>query len=135
MRKLVVGIVAAALLAPAGAQAKPGNLIASDTDSSDSFVSVNVYDFSIEYPKAVTYRLTLDPQAPGVVDGEVTCYRGKRRVSRDFAVPTSASLTKKAPLTLRKPESCYVDVSFEYDDYEQAGTLKLELFAKYRKRH
>lgn len=135
MRRALLAAIALALMAPASAEAAPGKLISSASDTGDSFVSANAYAFSIENPKRVTYRLTISPAAPGSVEGNVSCDRGVRHVSRDYKRPTSSSEMVKVPLTIRKPDSCYVDLTFSYDDYEQPGSAKLDLFAKYRKRH
>lgn len=114
--------------------AGPAKLLDSSQDTGETFVSANVFAFGIERPKTITYRATLSPPAPAEIKGTVNCDRGRREVERDYMQPTSASLTKQVPLTIRKPDECYVDLYLEYADYEQAGTLKLELFATKRKR-
>ena len=73
---------------------------------------------------------------PGPVSAEVaaTNYDGMIAEGRVLA-KLADNVVVKVPLTIRKPDSCYVDLTFSYDDYEQPGSAKLDLFAKYRKRH
>lgn len=127
----VIGVVALMVILPPTAQAKPAKLIESDSDTSSMpFVVVSGF---IERPKTVTYRVTMDPPGAAVISGSSDCDRGKRSIGRDFELPISSSGAGKVPLTISRADSCIVSLSLDYDDYDQAGTLKLELFAKKRK--
>lgn len=127
----VVSGVALVVILPPTAQAKPPKLIESDSDTSSMpFVVVSGF---IERPKTVTYRVTMDPPGAAVISGSSDCDRGKRSIGRDFELPISSSGAGKVPLTISRADSCIVSLSLDYDDYDQAGTLKLELFAKKRK--
>lgn len=132
MRRIALA-VALLLLAPATAHAGIGKLIDSSTESGDSLVWPYASGY-IDAPKQITYRVTMNPPAPAEGTADVTCWKGKRDVTREYPWSRSTSFTARAKLTIRRPDDCWVSVDFAYLDYDQGGTVKVELFAKQRKR-
>lgn len=135
-RGQVLVVLLLALAVPQQAEAGPGKLIASSSDSG-SYVSPSVY-VSFDRPRglSLTYQVTMDPQTLAEGEANVDCSKRRREVERDFPWASSTSFSAPITLTLKRPDYCSVSVDFSYDDiFLEYGSARIDLYAKQRKKH
>ena len=134
MFALAVALASVVALLPQQAEAAPGKLIASDSDSG-SLAWPAVYA-SFDRPRrlSLTYRITMDPQLPASGEVNVDCSRRRREVERDFPWASSTSFSAPIKLTLKRADYCSVDIDFYYDEDPDFASAQIDLYAKQRKK-
>lgn len=128
MRRWIVGVLVLALVAPASAQAK---LLASSSDIG-TWPVPDVYG-SISRPQSMFFRVTMDPSLPAHGKARISCDKGIREASREFAWSESASFERAIPIPFRKADYCSAGVDFYYEEDFEAS-VQLDLYATARKK-
>lgn len=125
VRRLLAPIAVALCVAlPQSAQAV---LVSEGSDVGD-FPTAQAGDF-LYSPSHVRIQVTASPNAAIQVTVDLQCERGRsnRRVQPKFSYG-SGPVTIRPKLPLGKPDACYVGVTAEYADVEQAGEIRASIY-------
>lgn len=102
------------------------------SEDSGEFPFVYGSDYT-ERPTELTFQLRASPTAPVDVEWSITCYKGNRSVGRDFTHPSQTPpVFGTVPLTIERPDDCSWSGDASYTDFDQNGTLILQMFAEVR---
>lgn len=122
-----VSMVFLALVGPVPASAV---LVAESSDSSSiPITSASGWLYS---PRQVRFFVVSQPAAALDIRTDIQCSKGRveRRVQRDL-VPQTGPVNRVIKLPLRNAESCYVDVTANFEDLEnQAGEIKVRVYGR-----
>jgi hypothetical protein len=112
--------------------AAPGKLVGKGSDGGFPIAYARANAFN---PRAILVRVSGQPSSPVEVRWQVTCRTGRKKakVPADEYVTTPTDL-RKVKLGGRRPEDCTVDVQAAYVDANVSGSLKIEVFARARKK-
>lgn len=128
---VLAAVLAVLLLAPAARAVEPGQEyeVARSEDSRSSFAYVFGVA-SVDRPESFRLYVDAGPHAPVDITYDVSCRLGRRSLSQETKLSAqSLPLDISLPLTIRRAEYCIVSASAEYTNYEQPGSLLLQMFA------
>lgn len=127
-RGILIGLLAlGATLACASASASPGQLLDVGRDNG---LPVAFAKGRAESPRTLLVRVRAKPRRRVEVTWDTNCALGGKGKVREGRYTIEGTKLRRLGKGFRRPDDCLVNMIAAYEDAEQAGKLKIELYAR-----